>query len=56
MPHIYITQEPSDVCDVRLQKGIQTYHVCFFAKKYVVREVLYDFGDDHETTTKGFVW
>jgi len=40
-------EKSSDICDVAFQKLIENRHVSFFAKKYVVCQILDDFRNDH---------
>lgn len=48
---IELAKEPSHIDDVVSEEIIQRNHVSLFAEEDVVREVLDDLRDDHETTT-----
>lgn len=53
--HIDFTKESRDVRDVRLQKLIQTDHVCLLSKENIVGQILHDLSDDHEASTDNSV-
>jgi hypothetical protein len=47
--YVHISQVARYAVNVGMQEFIQNNHMLFFTKENVVREILYDLGDDHET-------
>jgi len=46
-----ITQEAGDGAYVGLHEWVEWFHVHFFRKEHVIREILNDFRNQHETAS-----
>ena len=48
---MHLGEESGDICNIAFQELIENRHVSFFAEEYVVRQILDDFRNDHQTPT-----
>lgn len=45
-----LRQEASDISNVVSEELVQCYHMRFFTKENIVRQILYDLRDNHESS------
>ena len=49
---MHLGEESGDICNIAFQELVQNRHVSFFAKEYVVCQILDDLRNDHQTPTQ----